>query len=70
MSRNAEWLYEQCRRDNALDDGVDLSFAHAMQIAGELTRMERAIERVRQSGMCCEAASVGKPCDVHCPINL
>lgn len=38
---NAQWLYDQCSAagDGGPDDeGVHLTFAHAMQIAGELTR--------------------------------
>lgn len=36
---SSDWLYEQCRREGATDDGVQLTFAHAMQIAGELSRV-------------------------------
>ena len=48
MPSNSDWLYEQCRRDNALDEGVHLTFAHAMQIAGELKEQGSKLEAIRK----------------------
>lgn len=48
MPSNSDWLYEQCRRDNALDEGVHLTCAHALQIAGELKERASKLDAARK----------------------